>query len=140
MNVLVDTSVLSLAFRRSRPELLAAADRTVVDRLRRLSEDDMVVLIGAIRQEALSGLKAAGQFDRIRSVLDGFRCLSTEVADYDAAADAFNRCRSRGIAGGPIDMLICATATRHRLPVFTVDPDFGRYATVLPVRLYDPTP
>ncbi len=139
MNVLVDTSVLSLAFRRSRPELLAAADRAVVDRLRRLSTDDDVALIGAIRQEALSGLKTPAQFDRIRSVLDGFRCLPTDVADHDVAAEAFNRCRSRGIAGGPIDMLICASATRHGLPVFTVDPDFGRYATVLPVRLYDPT-
>ena len=140
MNVLVDTSVLSLAFRRSRPELLAEADRAVVDRLRHLSDDDAVVLIGAIRQEALSGLRTPAQFSRIRSVLNGFQCLPTDVTDHDAAAEAFNQCRARGIAGGPIDMLICASALRHRLPVFTVDPDFVRYAAVLPIRLYDPPP
>ena len=139
MNVLVDTSVLSLAFRRNRPELLAEADQALVERLRLLSDGDEVVLIGAIRQEALSGLKTPAQFNRIRSVLNGFQCLATDAADYDAAAEAFNRCRSRGIAGGPIDMLICAAAHRYRLPVFTVDPDFARYATVLPIQLFDPT-
>ncbi len=139
MNVLVDTSVLSLAFRRNRPELLAEADRALVGRLRLLSDGDEVVLIGATRQEVLSGLKTPAQYNRIQSVLNGFQCLASGPADHDAAAEAFNRCRSRGIAGGPIDMLICASAHRYGLPVFTVDPDFARYATVLPVKLFDPT-
>ena len=140
MRVLVDTSVLSLAFRRSRPELLSAADRAIVNGLRKLSDDDDVVLIGAIRQEALSGIKTEAQFKRIRTLLDGFQYVPTGLVDHDGAAGAFNQCRSRGIAAGPIDMLICASAQRHGLPIFTVDPDFRRYARVLPIRLYDPPP
>lgn len=138
MKVLVDTTVVSLALRRARPDLLAPADHAAVERFRELAKNDQAVLIGAIRQEALSGLKSAAQFAKVQTVLDGFQYLPTDRADHDAAAEAFNQCRSRGIAAGPIDMLICASAIRYGLRVFTADVDFVRYASVLRVRLYDP--
>ena len=47
-----------------------------------------------------------------------------------------NQCRSRGIAGSPIDFLICAVAHRRTWQIFTLDRDFTLYAKALPVVLY----
>jgi len=41
------------------------------------------------------------------------------------------------VLGSHIDMLICATAHRWEVPIFTVDPDFPRYAQHLPIRLHN---
>ena len=139
MRVLIDTSLLSLSFRRSRPELLGTGDRVAVETFRRLAKDGSAALIGMVRQEALSGLRSAEQFERLRTVLDGFDYLPTDRGDHDAAAAAFNQCRARGIAAGAVDILVCASAVRHGLPIFTVDADFVRYATVLPIKLFNPT-
>jgi len=52
------------------------------------------------------------------------------------AAEFFNLAKSKGIQGSNTDYLICAGAHRHRLPIFTTDQDFERYASVVPIRLY----
>jgi len=56
MKVLVDTSVWSLALRRNN------LDNTlpVVNQLRELIADGKVVLLGAVRQEVLSGIRNLG--------------------------------------------------------------------------------
>ena len=136
MNVLIDANVLSLALRRH-PHLLQAADRVVVNRFLKLSQDGSAVLIGIVRQEMLSGLRFPEQFERLKTVLDGYLYIPTIQIDHDVAAESYNKCSRRGVAPGPIDMLICATAIRHALPIFTVDAEFNRYASVLPIRLYD---
>jgi predicted nucleic acid-binding protein len=44
--------------------------------------------------------------------------------------------------GGPgavPDLILVATALHHRIPVFSVDEDFGRYADALPLRLWVPS-
>jgi predicted nucleic acid-binding protein len=45
-------------------------------------------------------------------------------------------CRKKGIQGSHIDFLICAVAELHEMSIFTLDKDFIRYATVLPIKLY----
>ena len=56
--------------------------------------------------------------------------------DYEDAAITANRCRSAGIAGSAIDLLICATSMRRGWPIFTTDKDFRRYAQHAPIRLH----
>ncbi len=136
--VVADTSVLSLAFRRSRPDLLGPADRAAVEAVRRLAKAQRVFLTGMVRQEVLSGVRSPKQFEALRTVLDGFQYLPLDRADHDAAAEAYNRCQAHGIAAGPVDILVCALSVRHGLPVFATDADFARYATVLPIKLFDP--
>jgi predicted nucleic acid-binding protein len=63
MKVVVDTSVWSLALRRNAPDDAAF----VVNQLRDLITDGRVVLVGAVRQEVLSGIRHLEQF--IRHVL-----------------------------------------------------------------------
>jgi predicted nucleic acid-binding protein len=139
MSVLVDTSVLSLALRRRRPDERTKVQQAIVDRLTRLSDDDEAAIIGMVRQEVLSGVRHAGQFARLQSVLDGFVPVAVTPPDHDLAAEFFNGCRSDGVAATDVDMLICAAAFRRGLTVFTTDADFVRYADIVGIRL-EPIP
>ena len=131
MNVLVDTSVWSLALRRAR-----RIDDAVPRELAELIQEGRVVLIGPVRQELLSGIKSKPQFEQLREHLRAFPDLGLEPADYEDAAAAFNRCRERGIQGSNTDFLICAVATRRDLAIFTTDGDFKHFARVLRFELH----
>ena len=135
--VLVDTSVWSLALRR-RPRSTSGSERRLVGEWTRLVEEGLAELIGPIRQEILSGLRERSTFQALQELLSSFRYVEILAADYDRAAEFYNRCRARGISGGHIDMLIAAVAHRSHVPVFSTDPDFGRYAVELPIRLHTP--
>ena len=67
MRVIVDTSVWSLALRRRNqkdtPETQALTD---------LISEGRVVLLGAIRQEMLSGIRYPEQFERLSAALEAF--------------------------------------------------------------------
>ena len=135
MKVLVDTSVWSLALRRrirSGKEIETGEGRE----LGRLIADANVAIIGAIRQELLSGIREPAQFERVRTKLSAFRDLSVESADYETAASYFNRCRTRGIQGSNTDYLICAVAARERIPILTTDADFSSFKKILPIVLH----
>jgi predicted nucleic acid-binding protein len=134
--ILVDTSVWSLALRRRRGAALNAAQVAVVDEWKKRSMGSDAALIGIVRQEILSGVCDSAQFDRLKRALDDFPCLSTSLEDHDVAAKSYNICRTAGVTGDPVDMLICACAIRHNVPIFTVDPDYVRYAKHLPLRLH----
>jgi len=135
VNVLVDTTVWSLALRRRR-EKLSLDEQSRVGEWGELAESGRAVLMGPIRQEVLSGIREEKVFTILQERLSEFRSLEVLPGDYDQAARFFNVCRSRGIAGTPIDMLICATAFRYELPIFTTDPDFPQYARHVPIRLH----
>ncbi len=134
MNVLVDTSVWSLALRR-KPKDLNSSEQKLVTTLAELVRDSRVVMIGMVRQEVLSGLKETSVFERITEILRGFPDEMLSADDYEEAARCYNRCRAKGIASSPVDMLICAVALRHQLEIFTTDPDFVNYAKQLPITL-----
>ena len=94
-------------------------------------------MIGAIRQELLSGIKERLHFDRLRENLRAFPDSEVTSADYEDAASFFNRCRAKGIQGSNTDFLICAIAVRNEFPIFTTDEDFFHFAKVLPIVLYN---
>ena len=133
--VLVDTSIWSLALRR-RSAALSADEHRLVDEWARLVAEGLAALIGPIRQEILSGIRRLEAFRALRQALVDFPHLGIDTADYDRAAEFFNTCRSRGITGGPIDMLISAVAYRHEVPVFAADTDYAGYARCIPLRLH----
>ena len=130
MKVLVDTSVWSLALRRDRP-----AENALVGEFAELIDEQRVVMIGPVRQELLSGIRNATQFDRLREHLQAFPDLALTVADFERAAEFFNLCRSQGVQGSNTDFLICAVAANHNLAILTADQDFVRFAEHLPIRL-----
>lgn len=135
MNALIDTSVWSLALRRKVRDL-SAVDRAFVEELVDLVNEDRARIIGAVRQELLSGIKVAEQYRRLRLQLRAFLDEPISTSDYESAAKVCNDCRSKGIAATPIDSLICAVALDRQWSIFTIDADFERYAQLLPIRLH----
>jgi len=96
--------------------------------------------MGPIRQELLSGIKAARQFETLRDHLRAFPDLELATADFEEAAHFLNRCRSKGIQGSNTDFLMCAVASRHDLAIFTTDKDFHGFGRFLPFKLHDVRP
>ncbi|HNS40814.1 MAG: PIN domain-containing protein [Anaerolineae bacterium] len=131
MNVLVDTSVWSLAFRRS-----SVPDEPAIQALRTLIEQSRAQLIGPIRQEILSGIREQAQYEALRDTLRSFPDLAVATADYERAAELFNLCRRQGLQGSNTDFLICAVAERLELSILTTDHDFQQFQAHIPVSLY----
>jgi predicted nucleic acid-binding protein len=139
MRVLVDTSVWSLVLRRGRKDL--EGEQKIYQReITRLSERMEALLIGAIRQEILSGIRDPDTYERVRLALRRFEDESVFTEDYEEAASMSNRCRLGGIVGSSVDFLICAVAHRMDLPILTRDSDFLLFSQILPIRLHHPPP
>jgi predicted nucleic acid-binding protein len=137
MNVLVDTTIWSLALRRARRPSNELEEARSIE-LAELIREGRAIIIGPIRQELLSGVVEARPFELLRQKLAAFPDLPIVSLDYETAAQFYNRCRSKGIQGSHVDFLICAVAWRGQLPIFTSDGDFTQYAKVLPVGLHQP--
>ena len=132
MRVIVDTSVWSLAFRRravvKTPEVVA---------LVRLVEEGLVVLLGPVRQEVLSGIKHRDQFERLRERLAAFPDLELTSRDFETAAELCNLCIAKGVQAAHTDFLIAAAAITRGYAVLSADRDFENIERIVPVRTYE---
>jgi predicted nucleic acid-binding protein len=135
--VLIDTSIWSVALRRA-PDRLSEPQRRIVEYWAGLVSEGQAAIIGPIRQEVLSGIRRTPDFDLLRARLKAFDDSQLMRQDYEEAARFFNLCRSHGLVGTAIDLLICAVAQRVRAPIFTTDHDFQRYAQHIRIHLYKP--
>ncbi|MCI0416898.1 PIN domain-containing protein [bacterium] len=122
-DVLVDTSVWSLALRRKK----SSQQEVIVNEFAELIRETRVRIIGPIRQEILSGLRDQKQFELLRTRLRAFPDLELHEEIFERAAEIFNACRKAGIQGSNTDFLICAVAEHNDLAIFTTDQDFHRY-------------
>ena len=137
MNVLIDTSVWSLALRRKN-ESLSTNERFLVAELSELIREGRARMIGLVRQELLSGIKATEQYEKLRLHLRSFPDEVVDTSDYEEAAKAGNRCRAKGVVVSIVDILLCAVANKRLWTIFTTDPDFSNYGKVLPLRIHAP--
>jgi predicted nucleic acid-binding protein len=137
MNVLIDTSVWSLALRRKN-ESPSTNERFLVAELSELIREGRARMIGLVRQELLSGIKAAEQYEKLRLHLRSFPDEVVDTSDYEEAAKAGNRCRAKGVVVSIVDILLCAVANKRLWTIFTTDPDFSNYAKVLSLRIHAP--
>ena len=133
MKVLVDTSVWSLSLRKRK---LTGKEENTVSELKELIHELRVEMIGAIRQELLSGIPDNEKYEVLRDKLRAFDDLPLTRSDFERAAEFFNQCRKRGIQGSQIDFLICAVAHNNDLSIFTTDKDFYNYEKILAIRLH----
>lgn len=134
MKVLVDTCIWSHALRSKKPEF-----ESQVKSLETLIANRRVLIIGAIRQEILSGYSDLNKFELLKTKLSYFENTPILDEDYIIAAKFYNECRQKGVQGSHIDLLICAVAVRLNIPIFTSDKDFGFYQQHLPIKLYPTT-
>ena len=134
MKVIVDTSVWSLALRRS--TTIANAE---TDELKKLIQNQLVVMFGCIRQELLSGIRELTQYEHLRECLSAFPNQILNENCYELAAKMFNDCRAKGVQGSNTDFLICAAAQLNQLAIYSTDQDFKHYQKILGISLYQPT-
>lgn len=127
----VDSDVWSEALRKKK----GSDESWQVARLRELILADEVQMLGAIRQEALSGIRSPEKFGEIRGKLRAFPDGVLGEGIYEKAATFYNLCRGRGIQGSHIDFLICAFAVEKKMEILTKDRDFERYAPYIPIEL-----
>ena len=131
MKVIVDTCIWSSVLRRN-----ASPSSIVAEELTELIKDGRVQMLGAIRQELLSGIKSQPDFNRLKNRLAAFPDLPIRTRDYETAAEFFNRCRKHGIQGSNTDFLICSVSFHYKMEIFTSDKDFENFKKYLPIRLY----
>ncbi len=130
MKILVDTSIWSYAFRSKKPKF-----KSQVDTLIELISNNNIVIIGAIKQEILSGYSDMSRFKKLEIKIAAFENTHTLDEDYIQAAKFSNQCRINGIQGSPVDFLICAISYRLKVKIFTTDKDFNLYQKHLPIEL-----
>jgi predicted nucleic acid-binding protein len=124
--IVLDTSILSLAFRRRRRE---EDDSGPVAALRKLIAENVPVAVpGIVLQELLSGVRSREQFRRLRASMAGFPILLANESHHIRAARISNACRRRGVACSTTDALIAAISVESGGTLFTTDVDFQRIA------------
>jgi predicted nucleic acid-binding protein len=131
LNVLVDTSVWSLALRRDAP-----ADVPEVHELRRFLEDGTVFCTGLILQELLQGFAKPKAH---RQIIEHFAALPLLVPgreDHIHAAEMRNRCRRKGVQAGTIDALLAQLCVRYDLTMLTTDKDFRNMAAIVSLSVW----
>ena len=133
--IVVDTSVLSLAFRRRAKR---GPESPLVRVFRRLVEEDQPVVIpGIVLQELLSGVRGEDDFERLLDILDGFPIAAAARAHHVAAAKISNACRRAGISASTVDCLIAAMAVESKAKLLTADEDFSRMARHCDLELFN---
>jgi predicted nucleic acid-binding protein len=132
-DVLVDTSIWSLALRRK-----TGGRDNIIRELEQLIQETRVRIIGPIRQEILSGIRDQKQFELLKTRLRAFPDLHLQEEIFERAAEIFNACRKAGIQGSNTDLLICAAAEQNDLAIFTTDQDFRRYQKHSKFILHEP--
>lgn len=133
--IVIDTSVLSVAFRR-RPTA-HAVEHPATHELRLLmpSEKDLAIP-GIVYQEVLSFVRDPSEVRRLQDALSGFRLLLADRATHVRAATLTAQADAAGVAVGTADALVAAHAMVRGAVLFTVDDDFERLTHVAPLKLH----
>ncbi len=132
--IVLDTSVLSLAFRRkhadeaSSPEALELVDL--------IEEDAPLVVLGVVFQEVLSGVRNARDFRRLERALEGFALKLADREAHRQAAHISNTCREHGVTTFAVDCLIASQSIQLGAELFSTDQDFSHIAQHTSLRLY----
>jgi predicted nucleic acid-binding protein len=130
--IFLDTSVLSLVFRRGERE------NSVVQAYQKLVRQRAPLAIpGIVLQEVLCGTRTSKQFDLLRHALSGFDIWLATARDHIEAALLANRCRDHGISCSAPDALIATIAIDANANLFTTDKDFQRIAHHEALILFD---
>ena len=131
MNILVDTSVWSLALRRD-----STPDCQAVSRLEAaLNDGENVFTTGLILQELLQGFKGPKARRRIIEDFSSLPLIIPEKRDHIDAADLKVKLRQKGLQVGTIDVLLAQLCLRYRLSLLSTDKDFLHIAKHAPLVL-----
>ena len=131
MNILVDTSVWSLALRKNGP-----AEHPAVKKLATLlKRNEDIVLIGVVLQEILQAFRHESTFKKVARYLAPVALLPLGRNTFGAAATLHRKCAAHGVSATTIDCLIAAAAVEHQCGLLTADNDFAHIARHIKLEL-----
>ena len=133
MNILVDTSVWSLALRRDH---VAGPHAEFLNQA--LNTDENIFTTGLILQELLQGFAGPANRNAILGAFDALPLIVPVREDHVAAAKLRNECRRKGVQTGTIDALIASLCISRKLMLLSADADFEHIARVQPLLLWIP--
>lgn len=112
----------------------SAVDRRLTKLIR--TEGPLAVTEPVI-MEVVAGARSDASEADLRRLLLRFDLLRFDpVADFDAAAAIYRRCRRAGVTPrGLIDCMIASVARRHGATLLAADADLGRVARVVRIDL-----
>jgi predicted nucleic acid-binding protein len=114
--IVLDTSIVSLAFRR---RIRPVPEPAPVIRLRNFTlAREPMFLPGICLQEFLSGARTPEQARRLASLLEGFEVRPATEADHRLGAEIETACRRTGVALTTVDALIAAQTIGARGRLF----------------------
>ena len=111
---------------------------------RRLSElidrEGPVAVTEPVIMEVVAGARTEAREADLNRLLRRFVLLAFDpVADFDAAARIYRRCRNVGVTPrGMVDCMIASVAWRRDAALLTCDSDLVRVATVVGITMDDP--
>jgi predicted nucleic acid-binding protein len=120
-----------------------ATGSAVDERLRAvIAAEQPLAVTEPVMMEVLAGARSPAREDALRQLLLRFELLHFDaVADFDAAARIYRRCRQSGITPrGLIDCMIAAVAHRRGATLLSYDVDLDRVARVIGLKLDDASP
>ncbi len=102
-----------------------------------IASDESLTVTEPVLMEVLAGPRTQAREDALRRLL--LRCDLAHfdsIADFDAAAKIYRRCRQAGITQrGLLDCMIAAVAWRRGAMLLAHDADLGRVAGVIGLKL-----
>lgn len=132
MNLFVDTSVWSLAFRRDAP-----SDAPQVKALRNdLEAGESIFTTGLILQELLQGVAGPRARDALIERFTALPFLMPDRDDHVRAAGLYGACRKKGKQISTIDALVASLCIRHDLTMLSTDQDFEQIAAMEPLKVW----
>ena len=102
-----------------------------------IADDGPLAVTEPVVMEVVAGARSREREDQLRRLLLRCHLLPFEaVADFDAAARIYRRCRQAGITPrGMVDCMIAAVALRTGAQLLAHDLDLGRLARVMGLEL-----
>ena len=132
MRILVDTSVWSLALRRSSGVVNEEAIllKTIIE------QGENIYLLGIILQEVLQGIRTSKDFLALKEYFKAFPLIDLTREDYVKAAELRNQLIGKGRQSSTIDVLIASAAISHSCHLFTSDKHFTHIAEHSELKLF----
>lgn len=124
MNLLVDTSVWSLAFRRD-DSGHAPPVRALI---RAIETGQSIYSTGLVLQELLQGFSGPKARSQILDRFSGLPFLVPSRDNHIGAAELRNKCRRAGVQIHTIDALLAQLCIAHDLLMLSTDRDFEEIA------------
>ncbi len=107
-----------------------------------VTNDGPLAVTEPVLMEVLAGARSDQREAQLRRLLLRYTLLRFEtIADFDAAAAIYRRCRQVGVTPrGMVDCMIAAVAWRHGATLLANDVDLDRVAAVIGIGLDDASP